>query len=93
MKPTDMKAFMFPVDIWGIMMNFDDEEIGHIMKAVFNWIYKGEYTDGLTKNESTTAIMLINRIADSANNYLNKVNGFEREKRCRKRKEIESNEQ
>ena len=34
MKPTDMKAFMFPVDIWGIMMNFDDEEIGHIMKAV-----------------------------------------------------------
>ena len=92
MKSTDMKAFMFPVDIWGIMMNFDDEEIGHIMKAVFNWIYKGEYTDGLTKNESTTAIMLINRIADSANNYLNKVNG-EREKRCRKRKEIESNEQ
>ena len=63
------------------------------MKAVFNWIYKDEYTDGLTKNESTTAIMLINRIADSANNYLNKVNGYEREKKCIKRKEIESNEQ
>ena len=35
MKPTDMKAFMFPSDIWGIMVNFDDEEIGHIMKAVY----------------------------------------------------------
>lgn len=90
MEYTDMKAFMFPADIWGVMMNFEDEEIGHIMKAVYKWIYKEEYPEGLTKSEATLATILVNRITISVNKYLDMVNG---KTYIRKRKEIESNEQ